>query len=44
MLLLAFHIVAVAALIAVTGAIAYRVGCRDGERRALARIENPDRP
>jgi hypothetical protein len=40
-LLLAFHIVAVAALIAMIGSVAYRMGVTEGERRARARLE-PD--
>ena len=43
MLLLAFHIVAVAVLIAMVGSIAYRMGVAEGERRARAILE-PDEP
>jgi hypothetical protein len=39
MLLLAFHIVAVGALIVLVGAIAYRMGLREGGRRARALLE-----
>jgi hypothetical protein len=38
-LLLAFHIVAVAALIAMVGSIAYRLGVSEGERRARAILD-----
>jgi len=42
-LLLAFHIISVAALIAVVGSIAFRMGVTEGERRARA-IPEPDEP
>ncbi len=40
MFLLAFHIVAVAAIGFVVGAVAYRKGLREGERRAARALED----
>lgn len=42
MFLLAFHIVAVGLVMAVTGYFAYGYGLRQGERRAKRRLEQPD--
>ncbi|MCH8844801.1 MAG: hypothetical protein IID61_17720 [SAR324 cluster bacterium] len=39
MLLLAFHIVAIGALILVVGVIAYRMGMREGVRRTKIAME-----
>lgn len=43
MLLLAFHIVAVGALIFIVAAIAYRAGLAEGQRRARVLIEESRR-
>ena len=39
MFLLAFHIVAVGAIVFVSAAMAYRMGLREGERRAARALE-----